>query len=925
VNKLSYLFDIKRIKKEIEANQLILTPNNRLRSKIIDAWSGHQQSQGHKTWQTPRIYVIEQWFNQQWQQLQAQAYPAASASIINSEQQRVLWEQITANCGLMQTEAIAKQAANALNTLVHWNQPVGKHSIDTHIHEQCRQWIQDFQQQLKQLNAITPEESFRIIGCAYEEQQLPQEECIHLLGFDDISPLLETQLNKACAETHIIPPPSELPTSLQRLEFDSTDREMQAAAQWARATLEQQPTARIGIIAPNLGQCRKQIEFAFTAEFEAHSLHPNTERYTLPFNLSTGTPLGDTPLISATLNLLKLHTQPQEWSVEFLVQLLLSPFWGRYSEEYQQRNALALQLQALGVFTISGDTLRYWAQRIDERAASELPNDTHAPPALQYRLFDYLHRLHQVSTEPANKGKQLPSVWVGIFLQQLDLLYWPGERTPDSQEYQQTQLWYGLLENFANLDSVLNAITSSDALTQLQAMANQLPFQAKVPDSPIQILGILEGAGLRFTHCWIMGLHQQAWPPAPKPNALLPIRLQREHNMPHASSLRELQYAQSLTDNYRHCAAHIIFSSPSHEGDSEQHLLPSQLISDIPLATLVTQSTHHSLESWSNTLQKSRQITAINCEKAPKFTENTLIGGATFFKSQAENPFDSFAKYRLGASLPIEPMNGFSHIEKGNILHNSLAAIWQQLRTQAALLDLENQQLNALIDEQVRIAIADIQRHKPKHLNSTLCTIEQERQSTLIKQWLQFEKNRAPFTVIAIEEAQTIQFNGININIRIDRVDQLSDGRLLIIDYKTGTANINAWKGERPKEPQLPLYALCYSDDQNAIKGISFAQINVLDQCFKGLGDADICEGITSVDKSRSPLSTTTSVSTWDEALNHWQQTLRQLLEEFQQGHCPNTYLDEATKTYAQDYLRLNRFYEADAITRLMNTTGQQS
>ncbi|TIH03137.1 hypothetical protein D0S45_20940, partial [Marinifilum sp. JC120] len=121
------------------------------------------------------------------------------------------------------------------------------------------------------------------------------------------------------------------------------------------------------------------------------------------------------------------------------------------------------------------------------------------------------------------------------------------------------------------------------ALKQLQVMANQRPFQAKVPDSPIQILGILEGAGLHFTHCWVMGLHQQAWPPAAAPNALLPIRLQREHNMPHASSLRELQYAQSLTDNYRHCADTIIFSSPNHDDDSEQALPPSELIRDIPL------------------------------------------------------------------------------------------------------------------------------------------------------------------------------------------------------------------------------------------------------------------------------------------------------------------------------------------------------
>lgn len=906
MNKLSYLFDINRIIEEIESDNLILTPNNRLRSKIIDAWGGYQRAQGHKVWQAPRIHVIEQWFTERWEQLQAQAYPESSPVIVSSEEQRILWEEITANCGLMQTEAIAKQAASAFNTLVRWNQPISKHSIDTHINPQCRQWISDYQHRLKTLGYITPEDSFCIIGNAFEQQQLTPEDTIYLLGFDDISPLLQTQLTKACSSLQIISPPSHEPASLQRVEFDSTDAERQAVAQWARITLEQQPNARIGIIAPNLGQCRKQIEFAFTAEFEAHSLHPDTERYTLPFNLSTGTPLGDTPFVAATLQLLKLQVQNQEWDIEFLVQCLLSPFWGRYSEELEQRCALANKLQALGVFRISGDTLRYWAQRIDERL------NTDANP-LSTQLFDYLNQCHQFSTSPSNKGKHLPSAWVDIFLKQLDLLYWPGERTPDSQEYQQTQLWYQLLEGFAKLDNVLNAVSSHEALKQLNAMANQLPFQAKVPDSPIQILGILEGAGLHFTHCWVMGLHQQAWPPAPKPNSLLPISLQREHNMPHASSLRELQYAQSLTDNYRHCANTLIFSSPSHEDDSEQHLLPSQLISDIPLTSISTHTAADSLESWNTQLQQGSHIALTDCQKAPAFTHTDIPGGSGFFKAQAENPFDSFAKYRLGAQSPIAPMNGFSHIEKGNILHNSLAAIWQILGTQAALLALDNSSLHTLIDEQVKAAISDIQRHKPSHLSQPLCAIEQERQSYLIGEWLAIEKKRAPFTVVAIEEAQTVQLNGMNINIRIDRVDQLQDGSFLIIDYKTGKAHLNAWKGERPKEPQLPLYALTYAQENslNAVKGICFAQINILDQCFKGLGEADIAEGIPHIEKNRAGLPTT-----WEDALQQWQATLNQLLAEFQHGDCHIAYLDDNCKAYAGDYLRINRFYEAEAITR---------
>jgi hypothetical protein len=1005
VTNLPPLFDISRILPLLQAGSLILTPNNRLRSKILQAWGNYQQAQAMSVWETPRILVIEQWFSSQWEQLQAHGHPDSAQTILSSEQQRIIWESITADCGLMQVDAVAKQAANAFTTLVRWNQSVTPHSIDKDINPQFSEWIKRFQQRLSQLHYITAEDSYRIIGNAFDKQQLKQELHIYLLGFDDLSPLLQEQLDKACDQLDLLPHSAYTPQTLQRVECENSHLEMQTAAQWARECIKQQPLCRVGIIVPNLGQCRQQVEQAFSAEFEAHSLSPNTERYTLPFNFSAGIPLGDTPLIAATLQLLKLQEQRgrhQEWDVEFLTHCLLSPFWGRYTPEVQRRCALVNKLQSLGTFTISGDTLRYWAEKIDAKGyriksgmtgngpamtgngsamtgngsamtgngpamtgngpamtgngpamtgngpamtengpamAENGPAMTENGPAMtddnntpsfrrtpesttkQQGLFDYLSQFHQFSTHNTNKGKHLPSRWVEIFLQQLNILQWPGERAPDSQEYQQTQLWYQLLETFASLDSVLNAIDSNTALQQLQRMANQLPFQAKVPDSPIQILGVLEGAGLHFTHCWVMGLHQKAWPPAPAPNSLLPIRLQRDHNMPHASSLRELAYAQSLTENYRHCADTIIFSSPTHEDDSEQPLLVSQLIRHIPLIDISvidgnTQATDGALANWYQQLQQNQSLDIIDCATAPAFTHNALPGGSGLLKAQAENPFDSFVKYRLGAPLPIAPVNGFSHIEKGNILHNSLAALWQQLNSQENLLALSDDALAQLISEQVNIAISDVKRHKPKHLSDTLCQIESERQSQLLAQWFEVEKQRPPFTVVAMEEARTIHVNGMHITIRIDRVDQLPDGRYLIIDYKTGQANINAWKSQRPKEPQMPLYAVTYSEKTHKVKGISFAQININDQTFKGIGDGDIATGITHIEKNKMGLP-----STWESTLEHWQQIVDQLLTEFTQGDCAIKYLDDTSKTYARDYLRINRFHEKESLQRIVDSS----
>lgn len=48
----------------------------------------------------------------------------------------------------------------------------------------------------------------------------------------------------------------------------------------------------------------------------------------------------------------------------------------------------------------------------------------------------------------------------------------------------------------------------------------------------------------------------------------------------------------------------------------------------------------------------------------------------------------------------------------------------------------------------------------------------------------------------------------------VDRVDQLEDGRRIIIDYKTGAAiDTKNWASERLSEPQLPIYAALASSE----------------------------------------------------------------------------------------------------------------
>ena len=54
------------------------------------------------------------------------------------------------------------------------------------------------------------------------------------------------------------------------------------------------------------------------------------------------------------------------------------------------------------------------------------------------------------------------------------------------------------------------------ALAALIALATETLFQAESDEVPIQVLGVLEAAGMDFDALWIAGLTSDAWPAAPR-------------------------------------------------------------------------------------------------------------------------------------------------------------------------------------------------------------------------------------------------------------------------------------------------------------------------------------------------------------------------------------------------------------------------
>ena len=106
---------------------------------------------------------------------------------------------------------------------------------------------------------------------------------------------------------------------------------------------------------------------------------------------------------------------------------------------------------------------------------------------------------------------------------------------------------------------------------------------------------------------------------------------------------------------------------------------------------------------------------------------------------------------------------------------------------------------------------------------------------------------------------------------KLDRVDELEDGRRIVIDYKSSAAPANAWLGERPDEPQLPLYLVASEPDAVAI---AFAQVKAGAMMFAALA-AD--ESLLPVYKSLPDIG-------WDAQVAAWREVLARLATQFAAG-----------------------------------------
>lgn len=343
----------------------------------------------------------------------------------------------------------------------------------------------------------------------------------------------------------------------------------------------------------------------------------------------------------------------------------------------------------------------------------------------------------------------------------MQILGFPGERGLDSSEFQTLKKWQMLVANFAALDQV-NAKTSyPEAVSRLRQMAANTLFQPETPNVPVQIIDVFEATGMEFDHLWVMGLSDEQWPLRSHPNPFLPLELQRKAKLPWGSTLESSAYCQRLTRNWLSSAKDIILSYPRYSNDRDGHELKSSpLIRSIPLRESVTldMEQHHE-----RIIQSCEMEYIVDCESSPldkEMAKQGIKGGTSVIKDYAACPFRAWAKHRLSITGLDAPHTGLNAAERGLLVHQVLAQLWQQLRTKEALDDISDHNLECILEGITNSIILQMEQYKPIALSGRFAQIEQRRLFRLVLEWLDEEKKRSSFRMIAVEIYGSIHSGG---------------------------------------------------------------------------------------------------------------------------------------------------------------------
>ena len=708
---------------------------------------------GARAWETPPLAPYAAWLDTVWLEHAGERGPALS-----SNQSFTLWRRVVAESEesgeLIGHAGAAQWAAAAWGLLHRWQidpaaQRAGPHEVD---YRALLSWCRAYRAWL---------DGHGFVDRAEIEAALPARVAslgrLELADLDEPYPARTELLGKLAArgtriETRAAPAANG--TRHAARLADAVD-ELRAAFAWAAQRLAA-GASRVAIVVSGAARRAHELERLATELPEACWIEGRTPAVE--------------PTIGAAVEALALagaqasHATFGRW--------LRSPFFASTMDERIARARLDSELRAELRSQLPFHAA--YALGVAELLAARAPTSARA--------------LSAALAVVGGIRRATPSRWAHLMTRFLAELGW---QPPSSRA---TLLaWQSTLDELARLTPIVGEISLDAALREIERLLERTT-RAALPIRGVHVLARVEDVGPGYDAVWVTGFTDAAWPQPPLGVPLLPVALQRAHGMPYSSPRDAQQRSARALDGLVARSRELVVSWPARVYDYDTE--PSPAIRDWPALA----AGELDALTASRPLRTAARETV--SDDAPPLAATRVAGGTGALGRQARCPLRAFYQDRLGAR-PIEALAfGVPPRLRGIAAHRAAERLLGDQPSQADFAAKAD-----LVAQSVERALGSVFGRARAHL-AALYELEAEQLERALAALLRADLMRAPFRVRAVEQRTTVTIGPLTFDVRIDRVDELGDGTLAIVDYKTNERATSAeWFGPRLHDAQVPLYA----------------------------------------------------------------------------------------------------------------------
>ncbi|MGI9015450.1 MAG: PD-(D/E)XK nuclease family protein [Phycisphaerales bacterium] len=513
-----------------------------------------------------------------------------------------------------------------------------------------------------------------------------------------------------------------------------------------------------------------------------------------------------------------IHTRPMQ-ALQRAGQWLREPRFHHFAELVRQ-----IDIESIASMSVrqSGNAVHRWIELIDryfnEHLSGSLDGQWLGDERNQQSMAELYHAVNAILEPLAGDARPLHE-WAGPLLKVLDTLFgwipWSSEVESQREAAEACLQVFGVLKDLQRVPASLQpTVDGPGAIELITTRARHATVPEATDAGDVEAVGWLELAGDLSHHVVLLNVNDGSIPSTSHSHRFLPDMLRTRLGLP--DDRQRTTRDRFLLEQLIHSRTKVTLIVGRRDRYLEP-LAPSRFLlacerERLP-ARLLQLADHKNARAWSTPLHgpvaSPRSVFVLTPAPADVPVMESLR--VTHFKTYMECPY----RFWLGQVLrlddcsdDIDEMDGGAF---GSLAHDVLEAFTSDASMRACS-DVPTiaAALSEILDAQAA------ERFGPAALPAVRVQVERLRErlrafAPLHAEWVRdgwrtiySELNLPEHATLTLDDGSCIRITG-----KIDRIDQHADGRIRILDYKTGKAS-SPEKAHRSKrgwiDLQLPLY-----------------------------------------------------------------------------------------------------------------------